>query len=67
MKKQNSYSHGYRQAVRDIVDKVREERLEIQDPSGDYTAYYPADGVLEMLLDMALNAPEGPIEVSGGK
>ena len=54
------YGDGYRHAIRDIVDGVEELLLEIQDPSGEYTAYYPAHDVLERLLDMALNTPDGP-------
>jgi len=54
------FSDGYRHAIRHILDGVKEMRVDIQDPSGEYTGYYPADAVLEMLLDMALNTPDGP-------
>ncbi len=54
------FSDGYRHAIRNILDGVKEMRVDIQDPSGEYTGYYPADAVLEMLLDMALNTPDGP-------
>ena len=63
----HSYAEGYRHAVRDVRNKVKDVREEIVDPSGEWTNYYNADFVQEMLLDMALGAPDGPEETDENK
>ncbi len=56
----SGYSDGYKQAIRDALDNMKEIEQEFEDPTGGAAIYYPADAVLEIFLNMVLNTSEGP-------